>query len=150
MARRAVYEVPYIFGKVARETGYDIKDISAGYDAFIRALKKCINTSDSVYLRDFGTFRQKFLGRRVSKSYVSGENYVVDAHLKTSFISDSDAKRRAYRRKIRDELKRQEALQYALNAERYVREQERAKRKAEREARENASRSAEQTGSPES
>lgn len=143
MARKAKYEVPYLFKKVHEETGYDIKDITAGYDAFIRALKKCIGTSDSVYLKDFGTFRQKFFNRAVRKNFISGDDAVMQAHFKTSFMSDSDLKRRAYRVKIRNELKRQEALQYALNAERYVREQNRIAREEKQREKENAARIAE-------
>lgn len=150
MARRAKYEVPYLFKKVHEETGYDIKDITAGYDAFIRALKKCINTSDSVHLKDFGTFRQKFFNRTIKKNWLTGGDALIPAHFKTSFLSDSDLKRRAYRTKIRSELKRQEALQYAINAERYVREQNRIAREEKQKEKEVAARITEQESGVES
>ena len=103
----------HIINAVVKQTGVDRETVSKILDLIFAYIKHGVfnKSKHMVQIRNFGMFKLKFLGKRnVPYNYVSGEDYVVDAHMKMTFKAYSDIMKRLYRKELRRRKRDEDAL----------------------------------------
>lgn len=111
----------HIVNTIVRETGVSQELAYKILDLIFSEIKRgCFKLPrHMVQIRNFGCFKLKFLGQRaVAHHYITGDNVVVDAHMKICFLAYSDIRKRLYRKELRRRKEEHDALKAAEKAER--------------------------------
>ena len=77
-----------VISKISEKTGIEKAEVQATIESFFDTVMECLEDGDSVFIRSFGTFTNKFRAEKTARSFKSAKNgekpetsaIKVDAH----------------------------------------------------------------------
>ena len=103
------YKDRHFIKKAAAEAGVDIEKTEIIFRSIFKQISDEVMKGKTVQIGEFGSFKLKHLGRRVSVNVFDPQYEAVSKeHLKISFTAYADLNRRAERKLIRQKKKEEE------------------------------------------
>lgn len=75
---------------ICNNTGLEREEVSVTVDSLLEAIKQSLARGESVTLRGFGNFINKYRGRKVARNISTGEEVILEPHYTPAF-KPSDA-----------------------------------------------------------